>query len=113
MDWAGQPNANTSEQEKQEVCKRVHFTWNSLSFVHPKGKKTVQQLMKDTIVAHSEQHIISTQEAQQKCQNYCQGRGVARGAGGANRPGRRVEGAPMKPTIYTKVLFYRIISVCV
>ena len=37
-------------------------------------------------------------------------RGVARGGGGggANRPGRRVEGAPMKPT---KLLFYRIILV--
>ena len=30
---------------------------------------------------------------------------------GANRPGRRVEGAPMKPTISTKLLFYRIILV--
>ena len=41
-------------------------------------------------------------------------RGVARGArrGGANRPGSRVEGAPMKPTISTKLLFYRIILVC-
>ena len=39
-------------------------------------------------------------------------RGVARGgAGGANRPGRRVEGAPMKPTISTQLLFYRIILV--
>ena len=39
-------------------------------------------------------------------------RGVARGGGGANRPGRRVEGAPMKPTISTKLLFNRIILVC-
>ena len=39
-------------------------------------------------------------------------RGVARGGGGgANRPGRRVEGAPMKPTISTQLLFYRIILV--
>ena len=46
---------------------------------------------------------------------YIQHRGVARGRGrgGANRPGRRVEGAPMKPTIIsTKLLFHRIILVC-
>ena len=34
------------------------------------------------------------------------------GAGGANRPGHRVEGTPMKPTIFKKLLFYRIILVC-
>ena len=37
-------------------------------------------------------------------------RGKARGRG-ANRPGRRVERAPMKITISTKLLFYRIILV--
>ena len=31
---------------------------------------------------------------------------------GENRPGRRVEGASIKPTIDTKFLFYGIILVC-
>ena len=39
-------------------------------------------------------------------------RGVAKGTVGANRPGRQVGGAAMKPTISTKLLFYRIILVC-
>ena len=38
---------------------------------------------------------------------YCRHRGVARGRG-ANRPVRRAGGAPVKPTISTKLLFYRI-----
>ena len=100
----------TNQRLASNLClfAKQQQTFDCVRWVNP-GSRVLQIIVCEGVVHNKGRlHEGGGRADADRCGHRGRGRGVARGAG-ANRPGHRVEGAPMKPTISTKLLFYRII----